>query len=80
MSIKDQRLCNYFHVEGVKDGVKYEYVCLLKIIMISDVSNINSITALRCTSSISDISNMLKAWLKSPKSQLSKTFFGLKIC
>ena len=22
--IKDQRLCNYFHVKGVKDGVKYE--------------------------------------------------------
>ena len=24
ISIKDQRLCNYFHVKGVKDGVKYE--------------------------------------------------------
>ena len=24
ISTKDQRLCNYFHVEGVKDGVKYE--------------------------------------------------------
>ena len=24
ISIKDQRLCNYFHVEGVEDGVKYE--------------------------------------------------------
>ena len=32
ISIKDQRLCNYFHVKGVEDGVKYEqlikgYVC-----------------------------------------------------
>ena len=24
ISIKDQMLCNYFHVEGVEDGVKYE--------------------------------------------------------
>ena len=24
ISVKDQRLCNYFHVEDVKDGVKYE--------------------------------------------------------
>ena len=24
VSINDQRLCNYFHVEGVEDGDKYE--------------------------------------------------------
>ena len=34
-------------------------LCIWKIIMISDVSDINSITALRCTWSISDISDML---------------------
>ena len=37
----------------------YQMLYILKIITISDISNINSITALKCTWSISDISNML---------------------
>ena len=37
----------------------HQILCTLKIITISDVSDINGITALRCTWSISDISDML---------------------
>ena len=43
----------------------HQTLCILKIIMISDVSDINSITALRCTCSISDISDMLKWQIKN---------------
>ena len=66
--------CNAIYVEDVEDrsninrgcndirksfGKLRLTLCILKIIMISDVSDINSITDLRCTCSISDISDML---------------------
>ena len=45
--------CNAIYVRDVRDRKnlqsQHQTLCILKIITISDISDINSITALRCT-------------------------------
>ena len=63
----DQALCILKHVRDVRDRSSTPKGC--NAIYVGDVRDHNNLQDTQC----------LMVWLKSPKSQLSKTFFGLKI-
>ena len=60
-------LCILKHVEDVEDRSNAPKGC--NAIYVWDVGDCNNLQYTQC----------LMVWLESPKSQLSKTFFGLKI-
>ena len=62
-----QTLCILKHVRDVRDRASTPKGC--NAIYVGDVRDRNNLQYTQC----------LMLWLKSPKSQLSKTFFGLKI-
>ena len=62
-----QILCILKHVGDVRDRSSTPKGC--NAIYVRDVGNHNNLQYTQC----------LMVWLESPKSQLSKTFFGLKI-
>ena len=62
-----QILCILKHVGDVRDRSSTPKGC--NAIYVRDVGDCNNLQYTQC----------LMVWLESPKSQLSKTFFGLKI-
>ena len=63
-----QILCIIKHVEDVEDRLSIPMGC--NAMYVGDVKDRKNLP----------YTQYLMIWLKSPKSQLSKTFFGLKIC
>ena len=63
-----QTLCMLKHIGDVRDRSITPKGC--NAIYVRDVGDHNNLQYTQC----------LMVWLESPKSQLSKTFFGLKIC
>ena len=62
-----QTLCILKHVGDVRDRSSTPKGC--NAIYVGDIRDHNNLQSTQC----------LMVWLKSPKSQLSKTFLGLKI-